>query len=167
MSAKEQKVLEPVRKDMELLLETIKETPELLQLLESPVISSGKKLKIMNMIFSGKIEQLTLSFFNLVITNNREEYLPGMARMYIDLFKREKGLKQASLITAITIDKEIRRDMVGMIKKAYHTEIEMKEEIDKQIIGGFVLQVEDQLLDASVTGQLRKIKKILMEKAHK
>jgi F-type H+-transporting ATPase subunit delta len=167
MSAKEQKVLEPVRRDMELLLETLKETPELLQLLESPVIGSDKKLKIMNTIFSGKTEQLTLSFFNLAVTNNREEYLPGMARMYIDLFKQEKGIKQASLITAVPVGIEIRRAMIGMIKKTYHAEIEMNEEIDKQIIGGFILQVEDQLLDESVTGQLRKIKKNLIEKSYR
>jgi F0F1-type ATP synthase delta subunit len=54
-----------------------------------------------------------------------------------------------------------------MIKKTYHAEIEMNEEVDKQIIGGFILQVEDQLLDASVTGQLRKIKKNLIEKSYK
>lgn len=166
MSAKDQKVLDPVRADMVLLIKTIKEVPELLHLLESPVVKPGKKLEVMNLIFTGKLEPLTLSFIRLAIMNKREEYLSGMARMYIDLFKREKGIKQASLTTAVPIEKEIRAAVIDIIKKVYKTEIELNEKIDVQIIGGFILQVEDQLLDASVTGQIRKIRKSLVDKTY-
>ena len=164
MSAKDQKILDPVRADIVLLIQTLKGVPELLQLLESPVVEPGKKLEVMNMIFSGKLEPITLSFIRLAISNKREENLPDMARMYIDLFKQEKGIKQAFLTTAVTIEKEIRAAVITMIKKVFKTEIELNEKIDEQIIGGFILQVEDQLLDASVTRQIRKIRKSLVDK---
>jgi len=165
LSSKNQKVLDPVRRDMELLLSTLSEVPELLRLLESPIVEPGKKLEIMNAVFSGKMEPLSLSFFRLAILNKREGYLPGMARMYIDLFKQEKGIKLASLITAVPIGKEIRYVMVSTIKKIHHTEIELAEKVDKEIIGGFILQVEDQLLDASITGQLKRIRKNLIDRS--
>jgi F-type H+-transporting ATPase subunit delta len=166
MSAKDHNVLDPVRADMVLLIKIIKEVPELLRLLESPVVVPEKKLEVMNAIFSGKCEPLTLSFIRLAITKKREEYLSGMARIYIDLFKKEKGIKQAFITTAVPIDKEIRTAIINMIKKVYNTEIELDDKIDKQIIGGFILQVEDQLLDASVTGQIRKIRKSLVDKTY-
>jgi F-type H+-transporting ATPase subunit delta len=166
MSAKDQKVLDPVRGDMVVLIKILKEVPELIQLMENPVVNPGKKLEVMNMIFSGKTEPLTLSFIRLAIMNNREEYLLGMARMYIDLFKREKGIKQAFVTTAMPLEKEIRTAIINLIKKVYHTEIELDEKVDNQIIGGFILQVEDQLLDASVSGQIRKIRKNLIDKTY-
>ena len=165
-SAKEQKLLDPVRKDMELLLKTLRAVPELLQLLESPVVEPAQKLKVMNAIFSSKTEALTLSFIKLAITNNREEYLPGMARMYIDLYKQEKGIKQAFVTTAVPVEKEIRTAIINMIRKVFHIDIELNEKVDEHIIGGFILQVEDQLLDASVTGQINKIRKSLINKTY-
>lgn len=166
MSAKEQNLLEPVRGDMVLLIKILKKIPELLHILESPVVTPEKKLEVMNVIFSGKTDPLTLSFIRLAIMNNREEYLLGIARMYIDLFKREKGIKEAFVTTAMPLEKEIKPAIINLIRKVYHTEVEMDEKVDDQIIGGFILQVEDQLLDASVAGQIRKIRKNLIDKSY-
>lgn len=166
LSAKDQQLLDPVRGDMVLLMSTINEVSELSQLLDSPVVKPAKKMEVMNVIFSNKLKPLTLSFIRLAIMNKREEYLMGMARMYIELFKREKGIKQAFLTTAVPIGKDIRTAIINVIKKVYNTEIELNEKTDKEIIGGFILQVEDQLLDSSVKGQIRKIRKKLIDKTY-
>jgi F-type H+-transporting ATPase subunit delta len=161
-NAEEQGVLDQVRNDMENLLRILKSVPDLLQLLESPIIDSAKKLEVLNAIFTGKVQPLTLSFFKLTIENNREDHLPGMARMYIDFYKHAKGLKIATLKTTTPIDKETRESLLIMIRKIFNAEIELYEETDKELIGGFILKVEDQQLDASVKGQLKKIKRKLI-----
>jgi F-type H+-transporting ATPase subunit delta len=160
--AEEQGVLDQVRYDMENLLRILKSVPDLLELLESPIISSAKKLEVLNAIFTGKVQPLTLSFFRLTVENNREEHLPGIARMYIDFYKHVKGIKIASLKTTTPIDKETRDSLLKMIRKIFKSEIELYEETDRELIGGFILQVEDQQLDASVKGQLKKIKRKLI-----
>jgi F-type H+-transporting ATPase subunit delta len=161
-NAEEQGVLDQVRNDMENLLRILKSVPDLLELLESPIISSAKKLEVLNAIFTGKVQPLTLSFFRLTVENNREEHLPGIARMYIDFYKHVKGIKIASLKTTTPIDKETRDSLLKMIRKIFKSEIELYEETDRELIGGFILQVEDQQLDASVKGQLKKIKRKLI-----
>jgi F-type H+-transporting ATPase subunit delta len=161
-NAEEQGVLDEVRNDMENILRILKSVPDLLQLLESPIINSAKKLEILYAIFAEKVQPLTLSFFRLTIENNREEHLPGMARIYIDFYKRARGIKIATLKTTTPIDKETRDSLINMIRKVFNAEIELHEETNKELIGGFILQVEDQQLDASVAGQLRKIKRKLL-----
>lgn len=162
--AEEQGVMDSVRKDMEGFLGIIKSVPNLLQLLQSPIIRPAKKLEVLSAIFTGKVQPLTQSFFRLAVEKNREEHLPAMARMYIDLYKQIKGIKIASLKTATPIEMGTRDELVRMIRKTFNAEIELHEETDKELIGGFILQVENQQLDASISGQLKKIKRELLIK---
>jgi F-type H+-transporting ATPase subunit delta len=159
--AEEQGIPDQIRNDMENLLNVLKSVPDLSHILESPIISRSKKLEILTSIFESKVHPLTISFFRLVVENNREDHLAGMARMYIYFYKEAKGIRLATLKTAVPVDKETRDKLANMIRKVFKTEIELAEETDKNLIGGFILQVEDQQLDASVSGQLNRIKKKL------
>jgi len=159
--AEEQGILDRIRNDMENLLSVLKSVPDLSEMLASPIISPSKKLEVLTSIFEGKVHPLTISFFRLVVENNREEHLGGMARMYISFYKQTKGIKVATLKTAAPVNKENRDKLADMIRKIFKAEIELKEETDKDLIGGFILQVEDQQLDASVSGQLNQIKRKL------
>ena len=159
--AEEQGVLDQVRNDMENILVILRSVPDLIKLLESPIISPSKKLEVLTSIFEGKVQPLTISFFKLSVENNREEYLGGMARMYINFYKQTKGIKLATLKTAVPVDKSTKETLVKMIRKVFKSEIELTQETDKDLIGGFILQVEDQQLDASISGQLNKIKRKL------
>lgn len=159
--AEEQGILDPVRNDMENILSILKNVPDLSQMLASPIISRSKKLEVLTSVFEGKVHPLTISFFRLVVENNREDHLAGMARMYINFYKEAKGIKMATLKTAVPVNKETRDKLANMIRRVFKAEIELTEETDKDLIGGFILQVEDQQLDASISGQLNRIKRKL------
>jgi F-type H+-transporting ATPase subunit delta len=163
LSAKEQGILDEVRKDMEMILATVSDFEEVKSLLESPVVDSRKKTGILVSLFEGKAGGLALDFIRLVTGNNREEYLAAICRHYIKLYKEEKGIKMASIETATPISKDIRQEMLGIITRAFKAEIELQEEVKKDLIGGFILRVEDKQLDSSVRGKLIRIKKELQK----
>lgn len=163
LSAREQGILDDVRKDMEMILAAVSDLTEVKSLLESPVVDSRKKTAILVSLFEGKISDLSLDLLRLVTGNNREEYLAAICRHYIKLYKEEKGIKMASIETATPLTKEIRQEMLTIITRAFNAEIELQEEVKKDLIGGFVLRVEDRQLDSSVKGKLARIKKELQK----
>ena len=163
LSAREQGILDDVRRDMEMILTAVSDLAEVKNLLESPVVETRKKTAILVSLFEGKVGDLALDFIRLVTGNNREEYLAAICRHYIKLYKEEKGIKMASIETATPLSKEIRREMVAIITGAFKAEIELQEEVKKELIGGFVLRVEDKQLDSSVRGKLARIKKELQK----
>lgn len=163
LSAKEQGVLENVRKDMELILAAVSDLPEVKSLLESPVVDTRKKTDILVSLFDGKVGSLALDFIRLVSGNNREEYLAAICRHYVKLYKEEKGIKLASIETATPLTGELRQEMLTIITRAFNAEIELQEHVKKELIGGFVLRVEDKQLDSSVRGKLARIKKELQK----
>jgi F-type H+-transporting ATPase subunit delta len=163
LSAKEQGILDTVREDMEMIHAAVNDMAEVKSLLESPVVKSRKKTAILVSIFEGKVSDLSLDFIRLVTGNNREEYLAAICRHYDKLFKEEMGIMMASIETAAPLTKEIRQEMLAIITRAFKAEIELQEEVNNDLIGGFVLRVEDKQLDSSVKGKLGMIRKELQK----
>ncbi len=161
LSAREQKVLDPVRADMELFLEAATGISDIVQLLESPILNSGKKTTALIEIFKSRMSTLSLDFIRMVTGNKREEYLPGMARYFIQLYKEEKGIQVATIYSAVELDPGIRDRIRQMIKAAFKSEIELEQKVKEDLLGGFVLRVENKQLEASVKGKLARIKKEL------
>ena len=161
LSAKEQEVLDKVRHDMELLCEVFTGTNDIRKMLDSPIVSPDNKFKALNSVFSGRLSSLTIDFLRLVTSKKREEFLAGMCRHYVHLYKKERGIMQASISTASRLSDGNRKEIIEMVKTAFDSKIELQEEVNNNLIGGFVLRVEDKLLDASVKGKLNKIKKKL------
>jgi F-type H+-transporting ATPase subunit delta len=73
------------------------------------------------------------------------------------------GIMMASIETAAPLTKEIRQEMLAIITRAFKAEIELQEEVNNDLIGGFVLRVEDKQLDSSVKGKLGMIRKELQK----
>ena len=163
LSAREQGILDDVRTDMDMMLAAVSDLAELKRLLESPVVETRKKTAILVSLFEGKVGDLALDFIRLVTGNNREDYLAAICRHYIKLYKEEKGIKMASIETATQLTNEIRQEMLAIITRTFNAEIELQEEVKKELIGGFVLRVEDKQLDSSVKGKLGRIKKELQK----
>jgi len=159
-SAVEKNVLERIYQDMIFILETCS-VDEMKELLDNPVIRPSKKTEILTGIFKGYVDKLTISLVKLVVNNGRESFLPGISRVFIKQTKEYKGITESVLTTAVKVDERIKKQITDLITNVFKTKVELKEVVDKDIIGGFVLRVEDNLMDASVRKRLRKIEKEL------
>ena len=160
-SAVEKKLLDNVYKDMIFISEIFKnaETKEFLQ---SPIISPSKKEAIFHKMLEGNVENITLSLIDLTVKNGRESFLPAIARNFVHETKKYKGITESVLTTAINVDDNIRKQITDLISGIFKTKVELKESIDPEIIGGFILQIDDNYIDASIKNKLRKIKKELI-----
>lgn len=159
-SALDRKILDKVYKDMNLISELCT-LPEFKELLQSPIIPSSKKTEIIHNTIGDKLESLTGSLIDLVVKNGREIFLPGIAREFIRTTKEYKGITESVLTTAVRVDDEVKKKVSDLISNFFKTKVELREVIDKDIIGGFILKVEDNYIDASVRNKLRKIEKEL------
>jgi F-type H+-transporting ATPase subunit delta len=159
-SALEKKVLDDVANDMAYISELFA-IPEVSELLKSPVIVPSKKNSILTALLGENVNKLTLSLIGLVVKNGRESFLPSIARVFIHETKKYKGITVSELTTAVNVSEKIKVQISEMISDIFGTKVELKEIIDPDIIGGFILKVDDNYIDASVRNKLRKIEKEL------
>ena len=105
---------------------------------------------------------MTYSFLILLLTNNRETYLQDIVRNFHDIFRKEAGFKAAKLVSSVEIDAATVEQFRALIRKHFKTEVDLTCSVDPKLIGGFVLQVEDQQIDASVAAKLNRLKRELL-----
>jgi len=144
--------------DMELLLQCIHEIPELQFVIESPVIKPSEKYRLFMASFKETFSPLSISFIKLVLDHRREEYLAGICRHFLTLLKTDQGIRTASLVTATQLDETLRQSIIRLVSRQFGAKVELHETVDKQILGGFILRVDDQQFDASIVSKLNRIK---------
>jgi F-type H+-transporting ATPase subunit delta len=150
--------LEQVYADMELLQQICKGNPDFVNLLKSPVVKSDTKRKIVEAVTNGKISEITAAFNALLISKGRESNLPEITTAFISQYKEHKDIHPVKLTTAVPLTDEVRRVIADQVRKASgYDNIELEEKVDQDIIGGFVLQVGDKLVDASIAYDLKTI----------
>lgn len=160
-SALEKNLLDRISRDMMIVKDTCK-IPEVKEILDNPVIMPSKKANALQKLFGDELHELTRSLIDLVVKNGREQYLPAIARMFNQQTKKHKGITESVLTTAVPVDPRIREQVEEMIENTFKAKVDMQTNIDESIIGGFILKVEDNFIDASVRNKLRKIRQELI-----
>lgn len=157
----EQNQLDPVLEDMRFIQALCKGNRDVVSLLRSPVIKGGTKQKIFEAITKDKVGVMVAGFIRLLIAKGREGNLPEIAAAFITQYKDYKGIKTVKFTTATPISEELKKEILGKVH-ADTGNVELETVVDENIIGGFIMQTGDQLVDASVAYDLRAIKKQFM-----
>ncbi|MEX0981840.1 MAG: ATP synthase F1 subunit delta [Bacteroidales bacterium] len=160
-SALENEILEQVRNDM-VEIQTISRVPEFQKLLDSRIIKESEKNRIVEELLKNRTQSLTMSLLSLLIKNGREQYIPAIARNYGDLFRHHTGIKAATFITAAPVSDMIKERVEKVFKEAMKSELEMLCESNEDLIGGFIVRVDNRQYDASVASSLKCVKKKLL-----
>jgi F-type H+-transporting ATPase subunit delta len=156
--ANEKGVLEQVHQDMRLLSKVVSENRGFELLLSNPVIKSDKKLNVINSVFTGKVQPMTLMFFNIVAKKNRESVLPFIASEFEKQYNELKGIQKVSVTSAMPLAPALRDTLGRQLAAETGKTIQLEERVDPSLIGGFVLRVGDKQIDSSVKNSLRKLR---------
>jgi F-type H+-transporting ATPase subunit delta len=151
--------LDTVYNDMLLLRDVCHVSPELVSVLRSPIIKTDKKRHILEAITAGRISPLTTAFNTLLMNKEREAYLPEIATAFIEQYKAHLGIQTVKLTTAVPIGQEVKQAILDKVRADRKVpRIELNTEVNEELIGGFVLEIGDELIDASIAFDLNKIR---------
>lgn len=157
--AAEKGQLEAVRVDMQVLQQIAKSNPDVVTLLKSPVIKPDKKQKILSAILEGKVGTITAAFVQLLVVKGRESNLPEIATEFARQYNVLKNISKVKITTAVPLDPAILGTIKQKVEAGTDNTIEMETAVEPELIGGFVLESENRLYDASVLRDLNDIRK--------
>lgn len=157
--AQEQNKLDVIYKDMEFLKNSIESVRELELVFKSPIIKSDKKQKIFDAIFKGKLDKLTDSFIEILTRKGREPYLADVTKAFISQYNDINKITPITIKSASELSDKVVEELLSKLREV--TDVEkttVEKEVNPDLIGGFVLQYEDKLFDASISNKINKIK---------
>ncbi|HNX44837.1 MAG TPA: ATP synthase F1 subunit delta [Bacteroidales bacterium] len=152
-------LLERVEDDMALIDTVCHENKALVVMLHNPVISADKKQKVLSAIFSGNIHPLTMNFLSILSRKRREQYIDGIADAFVKIYRDYKGITVARVTGAMPLDASEKQTILGILSKLTDKDVELIETIRTEILGGFIIQMDDYQIDQSVVTKIKNLKK--------
>jgi F-type H+-transporting ATPase subunit delta len=160
--ATEKKVVEDVYSDMNQLANVCADSRDFRAFLNSPVITWHKKQEVLKAIFENKVSEMALGFMNLIAKNSRENLLPEIAEGYIQLYKKSKNIHEVYVTSATALDQTTKDTIIAKVKAEVNGTIELTETVDPELIGGFIVRMDDKQIDASIASQLADLRNVLL-----
>lgn len=153
--------VEEVNMDMRLFYSTLKASSELRAVLSNPIVSIQDKLAVVKAIFAAKVQEISLAFFNIMLTKGRGGYLYESSKQFFSLYNILNGIVIAKLTSSTQMNPIQLKEVEDLLAKTLNSKIILDAKVDVGLIGGFVLTVGDKQFDASLSRQFTRLKKEL------
>jgi F-type H+-transporting ATPase subunit delta len=160
--ASERKVEDALYERMQTLVNEINSMPKLKTILRSPMILTVYKRDLLAEATGANPMPVYLDFVRLITENHREAMVLDIALNYQIFYRRKKNIRIVHLTSAVPMDSNALERIKKQVQQKTSGQIEFKIHIDPALGGGFIFQLDDMRIDASVKGQLEKIKKKLI-----
>lgn len=160
--ANEKNKIEEYMNEMKDMLSVVSNNAELLQVIKHPQISTSRKKEIFKSIFEGKISEDLLSFYMTLMDKNRVMQFKNIIDEYQKIFFENRNILITYVKTAVPLLEEERKTLIDKLQNKYHKTIELNEEVDKSIIGGVFIKIDDDVIDGTVKHRLYELKKLMI-----
>ena len=147
-----------VNSDMTLMQDAWKQSKDLQVFLTNPVIKQEMKRNALLEVFP-QAQKETNALFELLYQNKRFDILFAVTQKFQELLLVQNGIVKATVTTAIPMTAELEKQVLEKAKQMTSHQVVLDHKVDESIIGGFILRVGDQQLNASVASRLQEIKR--------
>lgn len=163
----EKKVEDTIYGECKSLAASFREETKLRIALDNPILTFEIKLNLIKAAASLEAQPSKefVCFVNLVLNRHRESYLEFICLMYLDLYRKYKHIGVAKLITAVPVEAALEEKIRKTSQNVLHaTAMELETVVNGDIQGGFIFDVNDYRLDASIATQLQHVKQQFIDK---
>ena len=150
--------LEQYGENLSALEGVLEDSPELVRLFHIPVISVAEKQQVLDKL---DVDPMIKNFCSLLAEKERLPLFEEIAEAFGKLLDEAWGVVRGKLLTAVSLSKEQQAGILARLEKQTSKQIALKFEVDPSILGGVVLQVGDNVLDASLRAQLAILRDII------
>jgi F-type H+-transporting ATPase subunit delta len=146
---------------MKFLSEQFIVCPALNKMMSDPTILPTVKIDLLTTAAGKEISESCHKTIHLIVRNKRTQYMLFIAASYDQVYRKAKNLAIMKLITTEPVSNEVKNKLVDLVKQN-KDKVEFITETNADLIGGFILEIEDIRLDASVKNLLFQLRQKLI-----
>ncbi len=156
--------LEEVYADMKYLKAVCMASSEFVSFLTSPIIKADKKEAIITAVTNGNIGELTTAFIKLLVVKGRESDLYEITKAFISQYNSIKNIHTVTLTTATEVSDSVKQSIKTKVNTVLgFGTVELETKVNEKLIGGFVLEFDNKLVDASIFRDLNDVRKQFLQ----
>ena len=146
-----------VQRDVERLLETVRQSDELAEFLANPLTASQAQANVLRELFSGKVEVLTLNFLRLMAVRGRASIIGAALENFLDQVAEREGIIRAEVRSAVALSEEQCQRLREYLERRSGRTVRLDIQVDASLRGGAVVRVGDTVFDGSVNTYLERL----------
>jgi len=160
LAREENKVMEYI-KECEMLLSIMDENPDLLSILKDYGLTKDEKKETVDILFKDKIKEYILNLFYVVIDNSRGNAIYDILKEFVKISYQSLNIKKGYVYSTIKLTTEEMKGIEKKVSDVLGSTVTLENKIDKSLIGGFKVQIEDYIIDESIHNKINKLKETL------
>lgn len=155
--AQEKNLTEKFGEDVASLLNLLQTSPELSSFITSPIVKGEDKKAVLKQISQG-IDPFITSFLMILVDRRRIVFLEGICQHFRTLIRKLNQIVLAEVTSAVELTDEQKQAVIDQVKSMTKArDVEVVTKLDQELIGGVIIKVGSQVIDASLRGQLRRL----------
>ena len=135
--------------------------PQFNEALSNPTVGNRDKVQLLETAIGEPVHPCLARFLEFVTDKKRENRIFLIALKYQEMYRKEKKLLRADVTTAAELDEKALDNIRNYVQQTFHCDAELHVKIDPSLIGGFILDIEHDRMDASIKGRLDLLKKTM------
>ncbi len=133
--------------------------PEVDRILDDRLVAIKDKKEIIDRAFPRPLHQYVINFLHLLADKRREERLRDIIGAYGRLVDAHNGVIEVDVTSAVPLGPDEESRLGRALERAAGKRVRLRKNVDKAIVGGLVVRIDDRLYDGSVRSQLRKLRR--------
>lgn len=142
--------------DLQTLSDVWRSTPVAVQL-DDPKRGRSRRMEDARGLVQGRVNPLAVNLVLLLVQRGRAALVPVIARQFERIERDREGRVTARVTSAIALTDEQRANLRDQLGRRSGKTVDLEEKVDPSIMGGLVVRVGDELIDASIAERLRRI----------
>ena len=157
---------EIVCSEAEALGHALSTVPELRRMVTAAedVVSPFDKKKLLQSALGNRMSQELSRFLTLLNKNGRMDLVEDILRDFLRMYRRSQGIRKAHLVTVSEPSERLLQRLKDLVRQKTGDDVIIEVEVDPGIVGGFVFDLDEYLMDASVKHQLDQIREQFIER---
>jgi F-type H+-transporting ATPase subunit delta len=165
--AERSKMLNAIKDDLEVVQNISAQEKDFRTLMASPYFTPDHKEQIVQKIFSGKLNDLTIDFLRVVIGHDRMVFLPQIITRFNELWEAHHGYKIVQVTVSRALSSQEAEKLSADIGRAINNKAKLQIGVNPSIIGGIIIRFGDRIIDNSIRSRLRRaVNTIMVRHAH-
>ncbi len=160
--ALEENKIDSLFEEVKALVDILEDNQDIVKLLSHPKISKEEKQKLVKETFDGRVSDELTGLISMVVNKDHVSNIIGIFNHFIKQVKKEKNIGVATVVSAVELDDAQKASVEKrLIDTTSYDTMEIEYSVDKTLIGGLVIRIEDRVVDSSIKTKLENMSRAL------
>ncbi|MBQ8773556.1 MAG: F0F1 ATP synthase subunit delta [Muribaculaceae bacterium] len=142
------------------LVEAFVGQPQLQDVVKNPYVAiEDKTALLLTAAGAQSVDTCYVDFLKLLVDKKRIDFIRGIALAYLDIYRKDNNIYQVDIVTAAPLAQHELDKLHNLVERHIpEATIEFAHSVDADLIGGFVININSERLDASVSNELKQLR---------